>query len=478
MLAVDNFFVFGKIVNASSNGREPVAVIALSDRYRKSEVVDVSHFSKINSYYGVNLPEGAYQLVAVADLNKDGFYDGSEVVGGRSLSLDRNELPDRVLGDCDIDFKVPFGACEGASFRLPAQRSDELSESVFYPRGTIRSLDDTIFSRRMTALGMYEPALFMEEAQMMFYALEEDVGYKVPVVFVHGIGGSARDFEAIVAKLDRTLYMPWFFYYPSGYDLGQLSEMFFKIFLSGRVIPLGEMPLIIVAHSMGGLVVRDAVNRCAGKEGKTHVKRLITIASPMAGHPDAKMAAKGLIEIPSWQCVAPDSAFMRGLRRKKLPPGLEYHLLYAYGNSSVIKLGENSDGVVPLSSQLCREAQAESTAQYGFNDTHAGILKNKEAIERVVEIIEEVTAPFPEEHMKELVKGGYDVDLGKEYSPIGRHCIKTVGRWMEALDSGAIKPIYPEQTHFVQVCRNEKSPDSDLEKDWLRFIKAYPGRKQ
>ncbi|EKD39138.1 MAG: hypothetical protein ACD_75C00500G0001 [uncultured bacterium] len=98
---------------------------------------------------------------------------------------------------------------------------------------------------------------------------------------------------------------------------------------------------------------------------------------------------------------------MHKLRRKKLPAGLEYHLIYAFGNEKMVKLGENSDGVVPLSSQLCSEAQNESTAQYGFNDSHTGILQNPEAIKRVLAVIETVKAPFPDDHMNELVKGGF-----------------------------------------------------------------------
>lgn len=86
---------------------------------------------------------------------------------------------------------------------------------------------------------------------MMFYALEEDIGYKIPVIFVHGINGSPREFAEIVKYLDRRLYRPWFFYYPSGNDLGQLSEDYsrmekhlirhytfvFEALVSGKVAP-------------------------------------------------------------------------------------------------------------------------------------------------------------------------------------------------------------------------------------------------
>ena len=87
-------------------------------------------------------------------------------------------------------------------------------------------LDDPIFDSSFSTLGMYDPASFLEQAPTAFYALEEDLGYKIPVVFVHGIAGSAREFENFVEHLDRVRYKPWFFHYPAGGDLDQLAELF------------------------------------------------------------------------------------------------------------------------------------------------------------------------------------------------------------------------------------------------------------
>jgi len=477
MLTSEKFFVFGKIENGTGLNRQALALVALSSRHQEQEVVDVSHCPRLDSFYGLNLPAGSYQLAVLSDLNRDGVYDEHEVVGGRSLDLNPQGIPGKVVGEYDIDLEKPFPRLQpGAEFRLPVKKVEPLAESIFYPQGSIRSLDDELFSPQMARLGMYEPAAFMEEAPMMFYALEEDLGYKVPVVFVHGIDGSARDFAGIVARLDRHRYRPWFFYYPSGNGLEQLGEMFYQIFLSGKTIALGKMEMVVVAHSMGGLVVREALNRLSGREGETRVARLVTLASPLGGHPAAAMASQGPVVIPSWRDVDPESAFMRNLRRKKLPAGLEYHLLYAFGNEQTVKLGENSDGVVPLSSQLCREAQEESTIQFGFNATHTGILVDPEATRRVLSIIESVRAPFPEEHMAELFKGGYAVPLVGDYSPLGRHCIRHIGHWLEALASGRIAPFDEQHEHFLKVIHGTATADTPVEKDWLRFIKEYPQR--
>lgn len=477
MLLSDNFFVFGKIKNGSDSNGAVTAVVAVSDQFQKSEVVDVSHFYRNNnSFYGLNLPAGQYQLLVVSDLNHDGFFDEKEVIGGRPLALELEKIPAKVLGDFTIDLDSPFVPPAVLLFHLEVRKSEVAAESLFFPKGSIRSLDDEIFSRRMATLGMYEPAAFLEEAPMMFYALEEDLGYKVPVVFVHGIDGSARDFADIVAKLDRSRYRPWFFFYPSGDDLSKLSEMFYNIFLSGKTMALGNMPMVIVAHSMGGLVVRDALNRQSGRETETKVADLITIASPLGGHPAAAMAAQAPVVIPSWRDVDPGSDFMRGLRRQRLPVDLQYHLIYAFGNETTVKLGENSDGVVPLSSQLCSAAQNESTSQFGFNDTHTGILNNPEAIGRVLASIETVKAPFPDDHMSELLKGGYKVTFDEDYPPIGKYCIVNVGHWLDALATGRIAPLDAMQTHFVRVCQGIESPENPVEKAWLRFIEEYPRR--
>lgn len=475
MLQVDNFFVFGKIENGSDLNKDAIAVVALSDLHRENEVVDISHSVRIGSYYALNLPEGEYHVLVVSDLNRDGFYDGTEILGGKSLFLSRAETPEKVLGGFDIDLNLPFPSNSAVSFRRAVQQTDKLTKSLFYPKGTIRSLDDRIFSTRMTTLGLMEPAAFLEKAPMMFYALEEDVGYKVPVIFVHGIGGTVRDFEDLVAGLDRSLYRPLFFYYPSGCDLSQLGEMFYTLFLSGKVLPLEQTPVVIVAHSMGGLVARDAMNRLTGRKGEARTARLITIAGLMGGHPDAKMGAKAPVVIPSWRDVDPGSDFMRRLRRRPLPKNVEYHLIYTYGNSRIIKLGENSDGVVPLSSQLCTAAQDEATGQYGFNDDHTGILKNPDAIRLVIKLIGEVKPPYPEEHLRELVKGGYEVYLGKDYSPREKYFINTIGIYMDALVSEAIEPL-PVQLSFIKACRGEKAPDNEAETAWIKFNRDYPDR--
>jgi uncharacterized protein YifE (UPF0438 family) len=207
------------------------------------------------------------------------------------------------------------------------------------------------------------------------------------------------------------------------------------------------------------------------------VARLVTIASPLGGHPAAAGAIGGPLVLPSWRVLDPSSPFIAGLHRRPLPPGCEYHLLYTYGNKALVKLGANSDGVVPLSAQLPSAAQGEARAQFGFDDTHTGVLTNPEAIARVIGVVEQVHSPFPDEHLRVLDRGGYRVPLGDGYTPVEAYLLHNYGHWLEALATGEIAPSHPAHAHFVEVVRGKASPDNPAERAWVKFARQYPDRK-
>jgi len=475
LIGREKFFVFGRLLGEELAPGRALAVVAVSDRYRPNEIVDVNPVSHLGVTYALHLPAGDYRLLVLCDSNGDGHFDEKEIFGERRISLSATPGAENVVDGIDLTIGSVERHAEGA-LRLDVPRPVAQMESLFYPRGSLRSLDDPIFSPRMAKLGLYEPAAFLEAAPMMFYALEEDESYKIPVVFVHGIDGSAREFETMVAGLDRTKYRFWFFYYPSGGDLSQLGELFYKIFLSGKTIALGETPLVIVAHSMGGLVVREAMNHCTGAEVEVSKVQFFTISSPMGGHPAAKAAANAPLVVPAWRDLAPNGDFIHRLHRRPLPAGVKYHLYYSFGNPGTVKLGENSDGVVPLSSQLAPAAQNEAVEQRGFNDNHTDILKNPEAIARIATLLAEVKSPLPEADLALLRKGGYAVELGNSYTPIEKYYIQHLGRYLEALASGQLAPFNSAAVHFVDVCQGRAAPVSELDTGWLKFVRDHPDR--
>jgi len=207
MIDRESYFVNGRCIdNAGSYSGVPKAIAAYSSKYKANERVDSMYFEVAGSHYGLNLPEGRYDLLVFADMDGNGLFSSAEVVGKRSIDLNDASVPEMVLGQVDVRLAEPLTIDWDVSIEVPDTRGR--SESLFYPSGAIRTLDDPIFDSSFSTLGMYDPASFLAQAPTMFYALEDDLGFKIPVVFVHGIAGSARDFEAFVAQLDQRRYKP------------------------------------------------------------------------------------------------------------------------------------------------------------------------------------------------------------------------------------------------------------------------------
>ena len=475
MIDRETYIVIGRTIDQQARYTDLTLVVAAySSKFKPHERVDTMYFAGAGTHFGLNLPEGDYQLLVFADRDKNRIFDQTEVIGQKAISLNQTTSPDKVLDRIEIQLSSPHRVNWAEAFSKP--NIAEPQQSLFYPNGSIRSLDDPLFSENMATLGMYDPASFLEKSPTMFYALEEDLGFKIPVVFVHGVGGSIRAFEPIISQLDRERYKPWFFYYPSGGDLNQLAEIFHRIFLSGKVVNMYEMPMIIVAHSMGGLIVREALNVYDNSEKENKVGLLVTIATPFGGHPAAAAGEKhGLIVLPSWRDVNPENRFIQELFRKLLPETIEYQLLYAYDNPATLKIRKNSDGVVPLSSQLRLEAQRQATGQLGFESSHTGILENEAMITYIFERMDRVKNFYPESHLEVFRSGGYDVKLSDDYSPVSRYIIHTYGRYYMAISNGTLKPFFPLQEEFLRVVKGEGPPPKDsVVKDWLRFLKEYP----
>ena len=474
MIDRQTVFVYGRTLDETkAYSGQSIAVLAYSNRYKKHELVDFTHIAHAGTQFGLHLPEGSYDLLVFADQNQDGFLHQTELVGQRQIAVSVATHPNMVASNMDIQLSAQEAVNWNVNIAVPAV--SQLRESVFFPKGSVRSLDDTLFDSDTAALGVYEPAAFLEKAPTMFYALEED-SYKIPVVFVHGIGGSAREFASIVERLDRDRFKPWFFYYPSGSDLDHLADIFYDIFISGKAAPLRSNPTIIVAHSMGGLVVREVLNTYRGTERENRIELFITIASPMGGHPAAAAGEKhGSLVLPSWRDLNPESLFIKQLFRNPLPRHVDHQLLYTYENPGTFKLGENSDGVVPLSSQLRPEAQRQSTEQFGFNNSHTGVLEDDALIRYIVDSINQVKGLFTETHIKVLLAGGYDVDLGESYSDAEKYFIQKRGKYLTALASGELGSLGdPLLEHFVKVSKGGAEAATDAESAWRKSTQDYP----
>jgi pimeloyl-ACP methyl ester carboxylesterase len=216
------------------------------------------------------------------------------------------------------------------------------------------------------------------------YFLEPYDSRKVPVLFIHGIEGTPRDFEPLIAKLDRRDVQPWVYFYPTGADLDAIAEHLSQLISKLRV-RYDFKQLHVVGYSMGGLVSRAFIEKYYESTGRTDVDLFISISTPWGGDDLAALAVNHVpVVVHSWEDVASGSAFLTGLFytdsqhpqvRRSLRGRLAYYLVFTYQRNS-LRPGVSGDGVVTLASQLRLEAQDEAARTFGFDEDHASVLSS------------------------------------------------------------------------------------------------------
>ena len=92
----------------------------------------------------------------------------------------------------------------------------------------------------------------------------------------------------------KHLTQPWVLHYPSGFSLDIVSD-----YLVGSINKLHAQyqfkRLVLIAHSMGGLVLRSAVMKYLKNDHKADFAAVMTINSPMMG---MASAASGVLMSP------------------------------------------------------------------------------------------------------------------------------------------------------------------------------------
>lgn len=475
ILSEESTIVFGKLSDPSElYNNQNLVVVAFSDRFTKDEIVSNSYHRQNHSHFGLYLPVGNYQIGVFADLDNNGKYQSHELVGSSTLKLSTEKYKDHKTRQINISLTSATKA--GQTIDLPVPPEKNSVASAFFPPGTIRSLNDSVFDANMSKLGMYEPGVFMERAPGMLYASEEDFFQKIPVIFVHGIGGSARNFQAMSDTLDKKYYKPLYFHYPSGADLNQMAELFYSIFLSGELYKSPHSPMVVVAHSMGGIIVKEALNRYQGNDRENNLKLFISMATPFGGHPslpDQKSKVTKYL-LPSWKNLNTDSQFITKLFRKPLHSSVEHKLIFFYRNNSKINLKTSSDGVIPAYSQLRDPVQQQATEIRGFNKSHAQGVTDASVIQYVTDSIQRVKNNLALSHFKYIQQGGYNIRLDETFSQKEMYAIRHYGFYLKAIFDNKINSVIPETDHLHEIVYGDLEPDSYFQAAWKKFYIEYP----
>ncbi len=267
---------------------------------------------------------------------------------------------------------------QGCAF---SQLREDLSEFYANPEGVaaqvvaqaallVSGLDAPGLAETYGRKGLWQPLSFVKEKRGGVYLLEAYDPGKIPVLFIHGAGGTPQDWRYFITHLDRSRYQAWVYYYPTGLPI-DLSAGWLNNFIADLHSRYGFARLAIAAHSMGGLVARRflALNQGAGHD---YASLLATFATPFGGVPAARLGLTlGAYAVPSWHDLAPGSDFLRSLQSQPLPASVRHHVFFGYREDGA---DFDSDGVISVASQREQHVAASAARLHGFRTDHSDIL--------------------------------------------------------------------------------------------------------
>jgi pimeloyl-ACP methyl ester carboxylesterase len=328
-----------------------------------------------------------YSVAAFSDLNGNGMYDSNE-----PAQMVRNIRPTPFAEASNraevvtLTLTTNNDLPRGQSIALPRE-NPKLGEALPVSLGEIADLDQPKFSVEVGEMSMWQPYRFIQEHGFGVYFLEPYSTKKIPVLFVYGIGGSPQDWRTIFEKMDRKKYQLWFYQYPTGFHLDKSANALANslILLKQRC---GFEYINVVAHSMGGLVARGAIQRAANLAKTNFVARFISISTPWDGHGAAKLGVTFMYyPVPSWRDMVPSSPYLKEILFKPLPVGTRYDLIFSYKSSNGLGLPDENDGVVSVQSQLVPKVQEEAASVFGLHEDHKEILNSAVTLRRIEELL-------------------------------------------------------------------------------------------
>jgi pimeloyl-ACP methyl ester carboxylesterase len=328
---------------------------------------------------------------AFKDLNSNGVRDAGEPAGylgadsplAMSARSQMRGLTVTLASATETRPRYPLDTRGEASGRLATLR---------FSMGDVVTLDDPRFDPKQASAGLWTPLEALRSSGAGIFFLQPYDPKRIPVLFVHGIGGAPKDFSAIIERLDKSRLQPWVFYYPSGSRLETPAATLTNNLPRLRE-KLGFRTVYIFAHSMGGLVaLRAILDLDANPRHREMVGLFISAATPYGGHSAVTWGLRITPEpIPSWLDLEPGSPFLKTLERP-LPRRIPFYLLFSFRRGNNLLLPKSSDSVVPVESQLPLWAQRDAVRTWGFDCEHVWILTEEAPVTTVLDILKRVTA--------------------------------------------------------------------------------------
>lgn len=359
----------GTVAAAGANSPSPVVVAAYAKNGTDRQI---AHYTILHQpgAYELIVPQGQWYIVAFADANRDLTLQAEEAAGQYSVQ----PVAVQKAGGVILDLNIHLGQQPRASLDFPpgmTVTAGHPSKARYTSPGIIVPLNSPQFSEDKGSMGYWQPLEFFKEFGGNISFVEPYDPKKIPVLFVHGATGTPAGWQHLVEQLDPKRYQPWFYFYPSGASIKSMADLlFWKVWNLQNQYQFKE--LYLVAHSMGGLVVRSFLVDYG--QLLPSVTKFVSLSTPWRGDSLSESGVKyspGVI--PAWKDMGPESEFARSIYRQKLPPTVEYTLFFGHkGNRNPLR--PNNDGVVTLASQLDPRVQAEAKLVCGFDEDHGSIL--------------------------------------------------------------------------------------------------------
>ncbi len=376
----------GNISNPSPH-KKPLIVLLYQIQGNEKKLVAYSIHHTPGTFIFVRLP-GQYVIAAFEDANEDLVYQPTEYAtyfdDAAVISVKQDE--DRL--DLDLTLRNPGGTTLTEAPDLTSPATTAQLDLPKVQAGEIVTLKDKRFSKKNGQLGLWRPIKFLRKVGGGVYFLEPFDSEKIPVIFIHGVGGNPEQWTSIIQRLDRTRFQPWLVFYPSGLRLNMCAEFLVqslsKIYMQDKF-----QKVVVMAHSMGGLVSRSLVNTVVQKDVKQKLKVLfLTLSTPWGGHQAAQIGVDHApAVIPSWIDMIPNSPFQQELFAKPLSDHVDYYLFFSFKGGHNPFTNGNDDGTVSLVSQLKLEAQDSAIKTIGFNETHDGILRSPHVMKKIATLL-------------------------------------------------------------------------------------------
>lgn len=374
-------------ITAPPGWNKPIVVAAYTE---SADGIELAHCTLLHESGGFELivPNGSYKLFAFGDADSNLSFDPGEPAGTVGVPPQSvAALETGVVANLDVILRgsvVPTPIPFGTRFSDCGIRNLHSTQV-----GAIANLDDPMFSANYGAKGYWSPLEFFREVGGNIYFLKPYDPAKIPVLFVHGATGSPLDWRDFIEHLDGSHYQPWLFYYPSGARIDSMANLLsWKLF--NLQIDYRFDKIYIVAHSMGGLVVRSLL--LDHGEMVPAVKLFVSLSTPWGGDPAAELGVRNSpAVVPSWIDMQPHGAYIRSLFARRLPESVDYYLLFGFkGGLNVIR--PNNDGTVTLASELRPAAQREAKQLFGFDEDHVGILSSQQVVAQFEAIADSATS--------------------------------------------------------------------------------------